>query len=95
MRHTLVSVCLVCPNGSFTTNTYKNNPHMSFHSFTKQPTPPQTCLSPGLAFADTSLVLRLLVVQLVVTGVSAAGGSGNHSPRLGVGQSGRGVVLRA
>lgn len=43
--------------------------------------------SPGSALADTPLVFCLLIVQLVVAGVSAAGGCGDHGPGLGVGHA--------
>lgn len=39
-------------------------------------------------------MLSLLVVQLIVAGVSAAGGSRNHGSGLGVGESRRCIVPR-
>lgn len=43
--------------------------------------------SPCSAFADAPLVLGLFVVQLVVAGVSAAGGSCDHRSGLRMGDS--------
>ena len=51
--------------------------------------------SPCFALADTPLVLRVLVVQLVVAGVSAPGGGRDHRSGLGVGEARRRVVPRA
>lgn len=53
-----------------------------------------TSVSPGFAFAHAPLVLGVVVVQLVVAGVPAAGGGGDHGSGLGVGHPRRRVVPR-